>query len=181
MENKMLYSGIVILTILSIYLLYERNELNYTNNYINSESLSYKNILENKSKIENKKIWETGIFDKTEYDNFIKLYGKKDRIFFLYDSVGCLKCYNFHKNMLNNKFSEENFVIVDYSKFSFLKKDFYRARFISAKENRSNYSQLLLLVDKTGKILYSDFPQFENLKYSSLFYKRYLSSVKVKN
>lgn len=163
------------LLILIVYLLTDRNKDLSENINTKANLQANSQVLLNRLNVENKFIWDVGIISKEESQEFLENSIHKKHIFFVYDSIGCAKCYNFHKNKLLLEKDQKNLVVLDYGRLEFLKKDFRNKKFLKAKTNNANYKQLILIVNSDGRILYSDFPQYENLEYSEKFYNAYLN------
>lgn len=176
MKNKsnFLYfgTGLIILA-LFITLIFQKNTL--TNNLTELERLSEKHTQYQfkRDQVEGKFLWETDLLTEKTFDSL--LTDKKfntPHLFFLYDSLGCQKCYDFHKRyLLSEKFSENSTILYN-AEFKFLLADFRKLNILNFEEYKKIPSrQFAVLVDTNGRILRGDFLEFEDLELSEKFYQ----------
>ncbi|MFA3784231.1 hypothetical protein ABRY23_14320 [Melioribacteraceae bacterium 4301-Me] len=141
-------------------------------NYEHEQSEKY---LKSKSEIDGKYIWDLGLISKeTFYSRKPKLVNRMN-IFILYDSIGCLRCYEFHRSNLLSKIGPENIIVIYNRELKFIKRDFRKARIINLEKREVKYNQLILLVNSSGRIVYSDFPQYQLIKNRSEEFYRIVS------
>lgn len=163
--------GVTILILLLLFLLLIRSQ-----DKLHIVSLNQKNELLNsyitaKVETEGKLIWDIGIFSETTFnDSIIKLFKKEPILFFLYDTVGCSNCYNYHVHKINTTNRLKNTIILHNGGHNFLKKDFPQKHFIKYVNKEFKYKEVLLFVNYDGHVLYVDFPQFSLIDFSEKFY-----------
>lgn len=163
-------SGISLITLLAV-IFYQKLEIQQKLDKINDQANVFEKYMKLKENIEGKFVWEIGLIS----ENKIKYLDKDYRIIFLYDSIGCLQCYNFHQNYLRKYIGLENITVLCNKNFEFIKKDFSKAEILESNGNFSAHKMLVLLINKDGRILYVDFPEFQLIKNRSKEFYRITS------
>ncbi|MFA8343215.1 MAG: hypothetical protein ACEPO8_09635 [Rhodothermaceae bacterium] len=171
MKNKQdffyLGGGIIVL-ILLVVLIYQKNGLQNTLNEIETQSNKYGKHQLKRDQIEGSFLWETKLLTKKEFEQiFVNEDEQKPKLFFIYDSLGCQKCYNFHKQYL----TKGNSIIFYNNEFEFMLSDFRNFKMIAYNKFDLPSKQVVMLVDFTGRILRSDFLEFEDLGVAEKFYE----------
>jgi hypothetical protein len=163
------------LVILLLYIIFQKTQSGLEIQSLTNKEKMLVDYLSAKSEIEGMFIWDTGILSQGLFEELIqKPEVKMPALFFLYDSVGCSICYNFHVNKINGTKKLSNAIIMYNNRFKFLKNDFPNKYFIDCIKYNFKYKELLLFVNSKGKILYVDFPQYGRPDLSENFYKTIL-------
>lgn len=173
MNNKFLNVFIIIIVLLSgLLIIYLNNKDNITSKKLEAENKKVHLYLSAKELIEGKYLWDLNLLSKQIFADSLSYKEDSYKIFFWYDSVGCSRCYDFHLYNIKNSFGEDRSVIIYNGEFSFMKKDFNKAKFINCTNKKQVHKQLVLLVNNMGRILYADFPQYEQLdSWGTYFYQ----------
>jgi len=169
MKNYYKKYGIPITIITSLFLLilifYEKNKL-YTNYHeLVKKERRINKYFNEKSGIEGEYIWDLNLVEK---DRIIKMLDGY-KIVIWYDSIGCPKCYTFHRNRIH-QIGMKNVIVLYNGQYQFMKKDFIKSQFLIAHNKNSKYKQIIMLINKDGIILYSDLLKYQLFGYSNLFY-----------
>lgn len=171
--KKYFYPVLVFLQLFAItyFVIQSRNKTNEIA-YINKEYNRLSEYINSKNEIEGKYIWELGKISKEEFNNYAKnRSNNKPTIFFIYEKEGCSSCYRLNVIKLNEEKVRENVVVIDIGEYKYLRNDFRFAEFIESNNTESKYKQLVLLVDKEGRIILSDNYELQQVELSKKFYE----------
>jgi len=176
-SNKII---IIILVVMNIgiltFILIQKNQLAILKmkfDLVIKKNQAIDNCLNQKALFEGKYIWVTGIITKKEF--FLlrsKVILDTPKLFVWFNKIKCPKCYEYHKNKIQKNVGFNNIIVIFNGKQNILRYDFRGATFIKSYGKNSKFSELILLVNKRGRILNIDFPEYVQYNLSDKFYQK---------
>ncbi len=175
-KNKIYNILIIVLGILvTVFAYYKINNLCYQNNELMRE-IELKNVklaMQNRIvELQSKNIWEIGLLDSISFKSIKKEFRiNKYKIIFYFESMGCAKCFEFHKRQLLEQIGKNNFIIFWKNSLEYLKKEFWGFNFAKIANKNKAFEQIVLFITPSGKIIYADLPEYGLYELSAKFYE----------